>query len=89
MKRDIEIKPAARAAYFSLSDEERRKLKRALQLLAYPPAERPEKLGVFKSRKLPKHFVVRVTPVLRIVYHRPERTRVVIDDIYSRDTFGG
>lgn len=89
MKRDVEVRTAFAAAYFSLPRAEQAKVERILELLKFSPAERPAKLSVFKSTRLPGHFIVRATKDLRVIYHRPEPTRVVVKDMYRRAPSGG
>ena len=84
MKREVEVRTAFAAAYFSLSRTEQLKVERVINLLKYSPKTRPEPLSVFKSTRLPGHFIVRVTKDLRVIYHRAEPDRVVVKDMYRR-----
>jgi hypothetical protein len=96
MKREVEVRPAFAAAVFSLSRAEQKKVERVLYLLSFSPRERPGKLSLFKSSRLPRHFIVRIDRDLRLIYHRPKSDRVVVKDLYRRsqahgprDSFGG
>jgi hypothetical protein len=89
MKRNVQTRPAFAAGYSSLSRAEKIKVERVLNLLSYRPSDRPSKLSIFKSKRLPGHFIVRVTRTLRLIYQRPNPFQVVVKDLYRRALTGG
>jgi mRNA-degrading endonuclease RelE of RelBE toxin-antitoxin system len=80
--REIYLSPAASAYYESLSKPLQLKIARAIELLKYPPTSRPERIIVLKSKKDQKQFVVRASNTLRILYHKIESKKILVDLIY-------
>lgn len=83
-KRQVLLKPAATAAYATLSKEDRKKIDKVLDWLKYPVKKRPYRLPVYRSKEIPKTFIVRATLDLRLAYHKDNLETVVIDDIFRR-----
>jgi hypothetical protein len=89
MKRKVYLSPAATAAFASLSVEEQYKINRAIRMLAFPSSTRPVKLQVYRSQEIPKHFIVRLSNSLRLIYHKISTRELVIDDIFRRSSIDG
>lgn len=83
-KRQVLLKPAATAAYATLSKADRAKIDKVLDWLKYPVKQRPHRLLVYRSKEIPKTFIVRATPDLRLAYHKDNLETVVVDDIFRR-----
>ena len=86
----INFSPTAELALATLPKEDEARVNRVLKLLSYPVETRPKKLQVFRLRpeKLRRDkpmFVVRIGSRYRLLYHRPDKHTVKVDDFVRVD----